>query len=578
MLTVLRRVIRIGKELGLGALMLSLASLTCNAASTAAVSGVVHDTQGVAQMGAMVQVLTAGSASVATAFTDIYGRYRIANLVPGKYQVRATSALFVPATRNNLQLSTGMRATVNLTLNMLSDPAAWLPAERRKADEPGDDWTWTLRSAANRPILRILDDGEVVMVSSSAEDRSRKSPIKIRESTMSCDGGFGGGGVHNVVEVDRGAGNGSDVMLRGDVAGVRVPNGLATATEVDAGYERNSFTGGSRLAVSYASHPEMMSGGVMGLQWMRMASAEKMHLGDVADVEAGGTVYAIHTTGNAFTAQPFLRVMVFPGQVWAVQYRLATSRDVQSFDGLDSIETDLPIAVMSGGQLRTESGTHQAIAISHKAGRGLVQATVYHDIIDRSTVSGTGAVSSAGVLPVGNSGSVIVDTATDSFRLLGAGYSKSGVSLTVSEPLTSSLWAALEYASGAALSTRDTTSVDLATLSSGMHAESGEALTAELKGRVVRTGTKLRTSYRWQPRHFVTAVAPYGTSGDQGYLSFYVRQAVRWGDRLPRGIEATVDVTNLLEEGYHPFLSADGRTLYLAQAPRTMQAGLSFTF
>ena len=577
MLTVLRRVIRIGKELGLGALMLSLASGICSAASTAAVSGVVHDTQGVAQMGAVVQVLTAGSVSVATAFTDIYGRYRIANLVPGKYQVRATAALFVPAMRNNLQLSTGMLATVNLTLNMLSDPAAWLPAERRKADEPGDDWTWTLRSAANRPILRILDDGEVVMVS-SAEKGSRKSLIKVRESAMGGDGGFGGGGVHNVAEVDRAASNGSDVMLRGNVGTVGISSGVAPATEVDAGYERSSFAGGSRLAVSYASHPEMMSGGVMGLQWMRMASAEKMHLGDFADVEAGGTVYAIHTTGDAFTAQPFLRVTVFPGQVWAVQYRLATSRDVQSFDSLDSIETDLPIAVMSGGQLRTESGTHQAIAVSRKAGRGLVQATVYHDNIDRSTVSGTGAASAAGILPVGNSGSVVVDTATDRFRLLGAGYSKSGVSLTVSQPLTSSLWAALEFASGAALSSREATTVDLPTLSADMHTEAGEALRAELKGRVVRTGTRVRTSYRWQPQHFVTAVAPYGTSGDQGYLSFYVRQAVRWGDRLPPGIEATVDVTNLLKEGYHPFLSADGRTLYLAQAPRMMQAGLSFTF
>ena len=113
--------------------MLALATGTCVAASNATVSGVVRDTQGIAQMGAMVEVLAVGSASVATAFTDMYGRYRIANLVPGKYQVRASAALFVPATHPNLRLSTGMRATVNLTLSTLSDPMAWLPAERRKA-------------------------------------------------------------------------------------------------------------------------------------------------------------------------------------------------------------------------------------------------------------------------------------------------------------------------------------------------------------------------------------------------------------------------------------------------------------
>ena len=30
----------------------------------------------------------------------------------------------------------------------------WLPIERRHADEPDDDWKWTLRSTANRPLLR----------------------------------------------------------------------------------------------------------------------------------------------------------------------------------------------------------------------------------------------------------------------------------------------------------------------------------------------------------------------------------------------------------------------------------------
>jgi hypothetical protein len=570
--------IKIGKEFGLGAVMLTLTSGVCCAASTAAVSGEVRDTRGVAQMGAMVQILAASSVSVATAFTDMNGRYRIANLVPGKYQVRATAALYVPATRPNLQLATGMRATVNLTLNMLSDPAAWLPAERRKPDEMGDDWTWTLRSATNRPILRMLDDGEVVLVSAGGDSRSSRAPLKKRASVLSGNGGFGGGGLHTVVALDRAGSNNSDLMVRSNVGTLGVSGDLAPSTEVDAGYERSSLSGGTRLVVNYASHPEMMSGGVMGLQWTRIASAQKMHLGDLADIEAGGTVYAIHTMGDAFTAQPFLRVTVYPAEVWAVQYRLATSRELQNFDGLDSIATDLPVAIMSGGKLSTESGTHQAIAVSRKAGKGLLQATLYHDGIDRSTVSGIGAMSAAGVLPAGGSGAVVVDTATDSFRFLGAGYSKSGASVMLTEPLTSTLWAALEYASGAGLAADDTSGIELPQLPAHLHAASGEALTAALKGRVVRTGTRLRASYRWQSHQLVTAVDPYGAFSDQGYLSFYVRQAVRWGDKLPSGIEATVDVTNLLAEGYHPFLSADGRTLYLAQAPRTLQAGLSFTF
>ena len=71
------------------------------------------------------------------------------------------AALFVPAMRDNLQLRPGREAMVNLTLNTLFESATWLPAERRKADEPSDDWKWTLRSAANRPILRMVEDGQM---------------------------------------------------------------------------------------------------------------------------------------------------------------------------------------------------------------------------------------------------------------------------------------------------------------------------------------------------------------------------------------------------------------------------------
>lgn len=566
--------IQFGKELGLGALMLFVASGSCSAASTAAVSGVVRDAQGVAQMGAMVQVLASGSVSVATAFTDMAGRYRIANLVPGSYQVRATAVLFLPATRRNLQLATGMLATVNLTLNMLSDPAAWIPAQRRMADEPGDDWTWTLRSAADRPILRMLGDGEIVSVLSHTSEDSHRTPIKARASFVS-GGGFGEGGRHTVIALERAGAAGSDVMVRTDMA-TGASFGNSASAEVDAGYQHTTaFAGSSRIVMNFVSHPEMISGdGAMGMQVMRVASARKMQLGDSVDVEAGGTVYAIHTSGTAMTTQPFLRVTVRPGQVWAIRYTLATSRDLQGFDGLDSISADLPVTAMSGARLLTESGRHQEIAVSKRSGSGLIEAAVYRDVIDRSAVAGVG-VMSAGEM---GAAEAVVDSAGDSFRVLGAGYTASGMSVSVSEPLTPSVWATLEYQLGAALAARNTDSEGLAQVSEGLRPENAEALTAAVNGRVQRTGTRVRAAYRWQPQRLVTTVDAYDAAANQGYLSLYVRQAMRWGNRLPAGLEATVDVTNLLAEGYQPFLSADGRTLFLAQSPRTIQGGLSFTF
>lgn len=571
MATVQRCWMRLGKELGLGALMLTLVSGVCNAAAPAAVSGIVRDTQGVAQMGALVEVLAAASSvSVATALTDINGRYRIANLVPGKYQVRATAALYVPATRSNLQLSTGMRATVNLTLSTLADPAAWLPARRRGVDEPSDDWTWTLRSAANRPILRLLDDGDVVLVSDGSKETGHKAPVKARAAVSGGDGDFGQGGVKSAIVVDRAAGASSDVVLRAGISG-------ADATEAAAGYERKAALGNaSRAVVSYASHPEMVgTNAAGGLQVLRMASGEKMQFGDLMDAEAGGTVYAIHMAGTALTGKPFVRVTVHPGEVWAVRYRLATSREMQGFDAMDSVATDLPVATMKGGQMVTEDGVHNEIAVSRKLGSGELAAAVYHDDVQHPEIGGLGAVDQT---DLGSANGVVLDTATGTFRFLGAGYSTDGLSVTLSQPLGPSVWAAVEYARGGAMAAGNGANDSWKEVASGLHTEVADAVAAALNARVQRSGTKISAEYHWQPKKLVTAVNAYDPMSDQAFLSFYVRQAVRWGNKLPSGLEATVDVTNLLAEGYQPFVSADGRTLYLAQTPMTIRGGLSFAF
>jgi hypothetical protein len=233
---------------------------------------------------------------------------------------------------------------------------------------------------------------------------------------------------------------------------------------------------------------------------------------------------------------------------------------------------------MSSGRLCTEGGSHQEIEVSRKAASGVVGVAVYHDAVQRQAVGGTGAMSAADLVAGAGTSGVVVDTATDSFRFLGAGHSANGMSVSVSEPLTANLWATLEVASGDALAMGGAGAERLPGVAAGLHPQTAEMATAELKGKVLLTGTSVRASYRWQPAHLVTAVAPYEAAGDPGYLSFYVRQALRWGDRLPAGLEATVDVTNLLAEGYQPFLSADGRTLFLAQSARTVQGGLSFTF
>ncbi len=542
----------------------------------------VRDAQGVAQMGALVQVVADDSAVLGTAFTDLHGRYLITRLLPGKYDVRATAALFVPAMRNNLQLRAGAQAVVNLTLNTLFESATWIPAERRKADEPSDDWKWTLRSAANRPILKLAEDEDVILVSSSVTESATKHTDRARAEMTAGDGGFGSSGVHSVFVFDRTLDDGAGMRLHADIGKQPGATAVGPSTEVAAGYEtRLGFGGAGRAVISYQSHPELVSSGtVPGLDAIQLSTAQRMQLGDFADLEAGGTIYVVRSMGYASAARPFLKITAHPVKSWTVGYRMATSQDLQSFSGLDSVQQELPIAATYHGRMQTEQGVHHEISASRKIGQGQLQVAYYRDNLTRVAVAGGGALGLADIQRTGppSPNGIVADSTTGNFRFLNAGYKAQGFNVMLSEPLTSSLWMAVEYATGAGLAAKDGAVISLPTMANDLAPQAAQSATIALRGRVVHTGTRIRASYRWQPTRMVTAVDPYASFSDQAYFGCYLRQALKLGNLLPAGLDATVEVNNLLAQGYRPFLSEDGKTLFLAQSPRTVQAGLAFTF
>jgi protocatechuate 3,4-dioxygenase beta subunit len=85
------------------------------AVTAAAVSGTVRDMHGTPQMGTLVELLSGDATVIVSAFSDAHGRYIMPTVVPGKYQLRASAAFFVPVLRNNLRLTAGTQSIVNLT-------------------------------------------------------------------------------------------------------------------------------------------------------------------------------------------------------------------------------------------------------------------------------------------------------------------------------------------------------------------------------------------------------------------------------------------------------------------------------
>jgi hypothetical protein len=129
------------------------------------ISGFVRNSGGTPQMGATVEVASASTQPM-TARTDAKGFYTLSGLLPGTYTLKVTAPSFLPSLREKVGLQSGGSVVVNITLNTLFEALQLIP-KPSNGPEDQDDWKWTLRSVANRPVLRLADDGPLVIVSQS---------------------------------------------------------------------------------------------------------------------------------------------------------------------------------------------------------------------------------------------------------------------------------------------------------------------------------------------------------------------------------------------------------------------------
>ena len=542
------------------------------AASSAAISGVVRDSHGTPQMGALIELLSADATMVASALTDDHGRYIIPAVIPGKYQLRATAAFLVPVTRGNLRLQAGAQAVINLTMTTLYEAVNWLPAQGRRADEPVDDWKWTLRSTASRPLLRLTDeDGREI--SSSTADRHR-AVSQGRVEVTNGDGAFGQGGLHQVLMLSRTLEDGDGAVLRADVADLGSTASPRFAADVGAGYERRSQFGSTRLVGAMQTHPELTaSGGNAGFGMVRLASTQQMSMGDAVMVDAGTLVMAERLAATLFEAEPYLRVAVRPGEDLLVVYRYASGRELQSAEDLDRLKPVNPMLADAEGRPLSGRGMHHEVNISKKLGSRVISAAAYVDHIDHDSVGGSGVMD----MKVEQGLALVADPVTGTFQLATGSLNGRGISVSLEQRLTPVLQASVQYDLGTAVE-RAGDLVTLAEAAAELHARTAEAVTVVLHGKVVRSGTTVRAEYRWQPQDSLTQVNAYNADPNEAYLSFYLRQRLGCGRFLPNGLDAVVEATNLLEQGYQPVLAADGHTLFLTQVPRAIQAGLAFNF
>jgi hypothetical protein len=537
--------------------------------ASGSVSGQVRDSAGVLQIGAEVQLLRPDLSVIASVYTDASGRYRIASVLPGRYAVKAMGAWFLPSLRENLRVRSN--TVVNLTLNTLYEAMQWLPAEPRTGNVQKDDWAWTLRTAANRPLLRWLEDGPLVVVSEGGGAHPR---LKARLVATGQEGAFGEYGERISATIEETPSYSRELLARVDFA-----PGTDGGVESMLGFRQEmGFAGSVQSVAAVALHPEMGAGGGEGVDEAALRSWETIHLGDEFEAEAGSNEVLARLSGPS--PETVANLLPFASVGWrggnsTIRYRMAT----QLPGALDSEETEarswLPALSARSGALAMEHGMHQELGWERRTDRSDAAVLIFTDRIDNPVVE------AASRFAAGDSAAAIVllDPASGLFHAAGPRFSTSGFEASFERRLPGGNYARLSAANGAALvlpASAQPTS--LAQALAGIHPRRAQAYSLSLSGTLDGTGTRWRASYRWQPEESITQVAPFAEDAAAPWFSMHFRQPIHRRSNGLGGFEAFLDLRNLLAEGYRPYLLSDGSLVIFAQQQRGFRGGLAFNF
>jgi Carboxypeptidase regulatory-like domain len=557
--------------------LIALGSAPVHGAAPGTISGVVRDSQGVAQIGATVQLLRPDLTVIDSVFTDSKGRYNLAFVLPGRYAVKAMGTSFLPSLREDIRLHSS--AVVNLTLNTLYEVMQWLPSEPRAGDSQPDDWKWTLRAAANRPLLRWLEDGPLVVVS----DRSGRSPrLKARLLATGQQGSFGESGDRLSATLEETPANSRELLAQVDFD----PDSNA-GMESMLGFRQDlGFAGSVESVAAVSIHPGIDAGGSEGLDEAAFRTEETIQMGDSLDAEVGSSQVVARFTQNSpntvVAALPFANVAWHSGDS-TIHYRLATA--IPAAQDLDESQAQawLPALSTRDGKLALEHGLHQEIGWERRTGSSNVAVLVFADNISNPMMEAMSRFSAAGASA--QTGQLLYDPASGLARVAGPSFSTAGMEATVEHRLPKRCQVRASYANGDAL--RLTASTQQAALGIGMaqllasaRARHAQTYSISLSGTLDGTGTRWRATYRWQPEDTVTSVAAFSQNAASPYMNIQLRQPIgfRRNSEGGNGFEAMVNVNNLLTQGYRPYVLSDGSVLIFAQGQRSFSGGIAFNF
>ncbi len=324
------------QKLGVLAVVAGLVLPALAADKPGSISGYVRSGGGVPQMGAMVEVLSAAAHDLRV-FTDERGFYSISDLIPGTYSLKVTAPSFLPALRERIGLRAGSAMMVNVTLNTLFE-AIQLGPLRGPVDD--DDWKWTLRSMANRPILRVLDeDPQTKAAKAEGEGHDLKASLSFLAGSPS-DGYNGVSDMSTGFSVEQRVLGQDTVGMAGNVG---YGEGAGAAI-LRASYKHKSLTGSEPTVALTVRRlaPPVVGFHTQGLQSISLTTTDSLTVGNILELKFGSELQTVQFMGRFTAFRPFGTADLHLSPNTVVEYRYASSRPAGTIAKDSDVEsTDL---------------------------------------------------------------------------------------------------------------------------------------------------------------------------------------------------------------------------------------------
>lgn len=518
-------------------------------------------------MGAVVEIAGSAARSL-TVFTNGDGFYSAADLLPGFYTIKVSAPFFLPALLEQVGLHPGTSVRLNITLNTLLNAMQVRPLRGPAND---DDWKWTLRSVANRPVLRVFDDP-----SAGAEQQGRDLRASLSFLGGSAAAGYGSGSdlstgfsvERSIFSTDRvglsgnvGFGDGLPAVVLRALYAHRLPDGSGPSMAVAV----------RRFAPSDASLHDA------ALQELALTAGDDFAIGDVLELKFGSQLQTIQFLGRMNAFRPYASLDFHTSPNTVVGYDYATSLPgPQAGEGLEAAPADLsesaPRVSMANFVTKLERDDHQELNVSRRLGRNNLQVAVFSDHVGNTALVGTGEVTAAG-------GFLLPDVYSGTFSYTGDTLNAHGLRVVLERKFCSDLIGTLDYGYGGVLDL-SRSDVELQNAQQWITTRNRHSLATKLSGTLPGSRTRWVASYRWVSGTALTPVDMFNASPGQSdpFLNLFVRQPIPTLGFLPAHMEVLIDLRNLLAQGYVPVMGQDGQTVYLVQSARSVRGGVTITF